>query len=93
VASCSRSDRPALFVEREDNAFGGFAKAAGESAATRSYSKQLLNHLPVCGTLLFTHSLRINVHRRGNVGVPQQFLLHFHMLSIPLRGSNPPPQP
>jgi len=39
----------------------------------------LLNHLPVRGTLLLTHSLHVNVHRGGNVGVPQQFLLHFHI--------------
>src|ERR1700730_1519544 len=37
----------------------------------RSYSQQLVNDLPVCGTLLFTHGLRVNVHRGGDVGVPQ----------------------
>ncbi len=37
----------------------------------RSYGKQLLNYLTMCGTLLFAHSLPVNVHRGGDVGVPQ----------------------
>jgi hypothetical protein len=36
--------------------------------AIRSYGKQLLNHLPMCGTLLFAHSLCVDVHVRGDVG-------------------------
>ena len=56
VASCSRCDRPALFVEREDNAFGGFAKAARESAATRATNSEGVSsiHLDALITGSFT---------------------------------------
>ena len=56
MASCSFSDRPALFVERERNASGGFAKATWESAATRTTKSEGVSgiHLETLITCSFT---------------------------------------
>jgi hypothetical protein len=56
VAPCSFSDWPALFVEREYNASGEFAKATRESAATRATNSEGVSgiHLEPLITCSFT---------------------------------------
>jgi hypothetical protein len=45
----------------------------------RSYCQQLPDNLPVRGPFLVTHGLGVYVHYRGDVGMPQEFLLHLHI--------------
>lgn len=56
MAPCSFSDRPTLFVEREYNASGGFAKATRESATTRATNSEWVSgiHLETLITCSFT---------------------------------------
>ena len=79
VDSCSSSDRPALFVEREYNAFGGFAKAARESAATRATNTERVSsiHLDTQMTCSFAAEV-VNGCQR-----PVIFLQVLHALASP----------